>query len=160
VKKILLVIFFIVIPSSSFANSDWSIWLDFSLSDFCHLQPEVELRDNTFYLTNEEVSITATSICIYKDHHNQYFVKGDLKNGMQDGTWIYYYKNGQKSAEINYKNSKLDGYYLAWHENGQKWEERVYRHGKLEGQWTIWSIDGTKETTNWKDDKCISGDCD
>ena len=44
--------------------------LDFTLSDFCYLQPDVQERfkdgnlySGTYYFPNQETGITATSIC-------------------------------------------------------------------------------------------------
>ena len=61
--KKLLVLLLLSISLSTFADSD----LDFTLSDFCHEQPGVQERNGVFYFPNEEVGITATSICVFKD---------------------------------------------------------------------------------------------
>ena len=54
------------------------------------------------------------------------------KNGLHTEN----YDSGQIQWERNYKNDKLDGKWTYWDANGQKWDE-----------------------INYKDGKCISGDC-
>ena len=46
--------------------------LDFTLSDFCYLQPNVQDRGGVYYFPNEEVGITDSSLCVYKDLYGQY----------------------------------------------------------------------------------------
>ena len=83
--------------------------LDFTLSDFCINQPDVQKRRDVFYLPNEEAGITATSICVYKYQDGLYASKGKLKNGKLDGKWTAWYDNGQIKYEVNYKNGKDKG---------------------------------------------------
>ncbi len=144
-KKILIT-FLLTASFSTFAD------LDFSLSDFCYLQPEVQDRDvseeidpnyfnineslnpfgnhfyesGTYYFPNKEVGITETSICVFKDKYGQYDSKGNLKKGKKEGKWIHWRSNGQKEAEINWKDGKKDGKNIWWDENGQIKEENNY----------------------------------
>ena len=155
-KKLLLT-FLLTASFSTFAD------LDFSLSDFCYLQPEVQDRDvseeidpnyfdiveaynpfgnhyyysGTYYFPNKEVGITETSICVFKDAYGQYDSKGNLKKGKKEGKWIHWRSNGQKEAEINWKDGKKDGKNIWWYINGE-----------------------IKSETYYKDGECISGDCD
>ena len=153
-KKILLTLL-LTASFSTFAD------LDFSLSDFCYLQPNVQDRDankpsnivdldeylnpygnhfnesGTYYFPNREVGITKTSICVFEDKYGQYDSKGNLKNGKKEGKWIHWRSNGQKEAEINWKDGKKDGKNIWWYINGE-----------------------IKSETYYKDGECISGDCD
>ena len=154
-KKILLTLL-LTASFSTFAD------LDFTLSDFCYQQPNVQDRDarvepsnyvdldeyfnpygnhfyesGTYYFPNEEVGITETSICVFKDAYGQYDSKGNLKNGKKEGKWIHWRSNGQKEAEINWKDGKKDGKNIWWYINGE-----------------------IKSETYYKDGECISGDCD
>ena len=90
--KKLLILLLLSTSFSSFADSDD---LDFTLSDFCHEQPGVQERNGVFYFPNEEVGITATSICVFKDAFGQYRSQGKLKNGKYHGKWTSWYDNGQ-----------------------------------------------------------------
>jgi len=37
--------------------------------------------------------------------------KGSIKNGKKEGSWKYYYENGQLSAKGIFENGKSDGYW-------------------------------------------------
>jgi len=60
--KKLLILLLLSTSFSTFANSH----LDFSLSDFCYMMPKVQDRGGVYYFPNEEVGITAGSLCVYK----------------------------------------------------------------------------------------------
>ena len=178
--KKLLILLLLSTSVSAFADSH----LDYSLSDFCYQQPNVQDRGFVYYFPNEEVGITAASLCVYKDQYGQYESKGKLKNGKKDGKWTNWYENGQKKSEENYKDGKGDGKQYEWFKNGQIRHEDNYKDGKRDGKWTWWYENGQKYfEINWKDGKkdgkwttwnkngqitseviykdgeCISGDC-
>ena len=94
-------------------------------------------------------------------------IEGYLKNGKEDGLWIYeledyegIFKDGKmksskrwkwwsrnnqiKEIEWNEKGGKKDGLYTEWDKNGQKWTEGIYKDGKQNGVWTYWYEDGQK----------------
>ena len=148
-KKLLLTLL-LTSSFSTFADSH----LDFTLSDFCYLQPGVQDRGGVYYFPNEEVGISATSICVYKDAYTQYKSKGKLKNGVKDGTWTSWYKNGQKREESEYKEGKSHGRSTTWYKNGQKVFEINSRDDLYDGAMTSWYENGQKmEEVNFKDDK-------
>jgi hypothetical protein len=181
-KKLLTlqIIFFSVIPIVAFSSAQATVvepsaaayeqraqahayylsLLDFTLSDFCIDQPDVQKRGDVFYLPNEEIGITATSICVYKYQDGQYASKGKLKNGKLDGKHTAWYENGQIKSEKNYSYGKADGKHTAWYENGQKNYELNYKWGKDDGKWSFWHEDGqVKRESNFKDGVCLSGYC-
>ena len=178
-KKLLLFLL-VIINTSSFSNS--AVVLDFYLSDFCYRQDGVQERNDRFYFPNEEEGITAFSICVYKDKLNQYFSKGHLKNGNQDGKWIWYFENGQRAMEVIFKDGqggdsffwnkngqmsskkrimREDGnekLWTHWYENGQKKSESYWKDGQLNGIRTEWNYDGTQKfVSNWENGDCIGG---
>jgi len=69
--------------------------------------------------------------------------KGISINKKQEGSYIYWYSNGQKFLEENWKNGKRDGYWISWYKNGQldannsrvaiKKTEGNYKNGKQDG---------------------------
>ncbi len=67
---------------------------------------------------------------------------GLIINGLNDGLWREWYKNGQLSGEINYKNGKPDGLTKRWHENGQLAFEGTYKDGKSDGLHRKWHENG------------------
>ena len=61
-----------------------------------------------------------------------YFVKGNYKDGKEDGKWTYFYrKNGQIEREITYKDGKLDGKWTNYNERGTILFEGNYKDGEL-----------------------------
>ena len=67
--------------------------LDFTLSDFCYQQPNVQDRGGVYYFPNENEGITASSLCVYKDLYGQYMSKVELVNGKFDGKFIRWLRN-------------------------------------------------------------------
>ena len=66
-------LFLLLILSLSFIGSGVAgSQLDFTLSDFCYQQPNVQDRGGVYYFPNEEVGITDSSLCVYKDLYGQY----------------------------------------------------------------------------------------
>ena len=102
-KKLLLL--FILFSSNIFADSH----IDFSLSEFCYLQPGVQDRGGVYYFPNQTKGITATSLCVFKNAYGQYFSKGKLVNGKKEGNWIKWSRNGVKAFDSFYKNGKKEG---------------------------------------------------
>ena len=73
------------------------------------------------------------------------------------GVAVEKYKNGQKSAELNYKAGKMHGLHTGWHENGQKKKEINYKDGKRDGLRTGWHENGQKrEEGNFKGGKLMT----
>ncbi len=99
--KKLLILLLLSTSLSAFADSDD---LDFTLSDFCYQQPNVQDRGGVYYFPNEEVGITAVSLCVYKDQYGQYESKGKLKNGKFDAKWTWWHTNGQTKEESDYED--------------------------------------------------------
>ena len=126
--------------------------------------PKVQDRGGIYYFPNEEVGITANSVCVYKDAYGRYQSKGKLINGKKDGKWTWWYEDGkwtwlwnandQLKSEGSYISGKLDGKSTRWHENGQKELEGNYKDGREDGKWTTWHSNGQiKSETNYKDGK-------
>ena len=174
--KTLLLVFLLTIFPSSYVHA----YLDFTLSDFCYLQPNVQTRDSVYYFPNEEVGITATSICVYKDAYGQYASKGNLKNGIIEGLWTEWhtngmkrneftyidnknhgkgnswYKNGQMKLKVNFLDDEFDGKLLRWWENGQLKSEEHFKNGKEVGRHWYWYQNGQlKWYADYEDGECI-----
>jgi antitoxin component YwqK of YwqJK toxin-antitoxin module len=144
----ILILFLLSTSFSTFASSH----LDFTLSDFCYQQPNVQKRGDVYYLPNEEVGISALSICVYKDAYGQYQSKGRLINGKVDGKQTKWYKNGQKRIETNFKEDRKHGKWTQWFENGQISNEFIYKNGKKDVKQTRWYENGQiKQDGNYKD---------
>ena len=173
--KKLLILLLLSTSFSTFSEIDgreiFDYSYDYSLSEFCMYQPGIQDRGDEIYelyFPNEEVGITATSVCVMKDAYGQIGYKGELIKGIQQGTWIDYFTNGRKQEEVNYKdgilhgmttwwsktgqklgeinfeNGKYAGESLGWFPNGQAREKMYYKDGELDGTATWWQLDGKK----------------
>ena len=64
-----------------------------------------------------------------------YIVKGNYKDGKEEGIWEFYYDNGQIYSKTTYKNGRLNGDYEEYLSNGQLERKLTYKNGKLDGVW-------------------------
>jgi hypothetical protein len=104
-KKLLLL--FSTLALSFLTLADNHHLRDFSLSEFCYEQPDVQNRNGVYYLPNQSVGITATSVCVYKDAYGQYSSKGNIVKGYFDGLWTGWDRNGEIWLETYYINRKV-----------------------------------------------------
>ena len=101
-------LFILPLILSSFSTfADGHHLMDFSLSNFCYQQPNVQYRNGVYYFPNESVGITDTSICVYKDAYGQYSSKGNIVKGYFDGLWTGWDRNGEIWLETYYINRKV-----------------------------------------------------
>lgn len=113
------------------------------------------------------------------DRYGEKVIQGNLKDGKEDGLWVYegenyehIFKDGEiisskkwkywdssrevKMSEWNEKGGKKDGLYTMWYESGEKLVSGHYKDGKAQGVWTQLHKNGKKErVTKFKDDKII-----
>mgnify|MGYP000232776340 CR=1 FL=1 len=85
--------------------------------------------------------------------------QGNYKNGNWDGAWVTYYISGNLSQKSNYKDDMYEGAYMHYYDNGQLDFKGNYKNGKKEGVWVGYNEDGTvgKEYTGtYKDGVKIS----
>ena len=164
-KKPLIILFSILISFNSYG-----VKLDFSLDTFCDQSPKVQVRDGLFYLPNQQKPYSGENLCVYLSN-GQYYSQGEIKKGLRDGKWTYWYENGEKKPDILYvggevvkdliditieklydngqvewsrtwKDSKEDGKWSEWYENGQLLFEGNYIGGKKVGKWVEWYENG------------------
>jgi|APSaa5957512535_1039671.scaffolds.fasta_scaffold90798_1 antitoxin component YwqK of YwqJK toxin-antitoxin module len=130
-------------------------YLDYSLSAFCHLSPEVQYRgsDNGYFFPNKMVGITATSVCVYRDAHGQYFKQGELVKGLKEGGWSQWHENGQKSVEESFKNNKLENLRIRWDKYGKTLSKENFKDGLIEGVSTQWLESGDMIQKHYKNNK-------
>jgi antitoxin component YwqK of YwqJK toxin-antitoxin module len=68
----------------------------------------------------------------------------------KQGTWTYWYKNGQIKIQVNFNNGALNGSYEEWDDNAQKRFEGNYSSDKLVGTSIRWYKNGQiKEKANF-----------
>ena len=73
--------------------------------------------------------------------------QGSFKNGVKDGTWVWYYENGQVFFKGSYKNGKKEGAWVRYYDNGQLFYKGNFKNGKKEGAWVRNHSDGTLSKT-------------
>ena len=123
---------------------------------------EAQIINGIIFLPNINEPFAGNNLCKYIN--GQVKSKGEIKDGKNDGKWIWWHENGQKGLEKNYKDGKLDGKVTGWYNHigldGQIRSEEHYKDGKKDGKWTTWYESGKIGLEkHYKDDKCISGDC-
>ena len=85
--------------------------------------------------------------------------QGTFKNGKKEGSWFYYYDNGQLDSKGDYKNGKQEGSWITYYDNGQLNFKGDFKNGKMEGYWVLYDEEGTIRkglTGMWKDGEPIS----
>ena len=119
-KKLFLLIF-LLSGFNAFAE------IDFSLSDFCYEQPNVQERNGAYYFPNQDNGITFISVCVYKNANGQYKSKGRLLDGLKDGRWTFWTSYGSIKSQEYWSKGVQDkhiGYY-----GGFRFEA-TYKNGK------------------------------
>jgi len=57
------------------------------------------------------------------------------KNGLKNGVWKQFFRNGQLKSTATYVNDKLDGEFMTYFSDGTKHVEGVYRQDIPDGEW-------------------------
>ena len=69
-------------------------------------------------------------------------MEGSFKNDLRDGTWSYWYANGNLWSRGEYVAGLEKGIKTVWHENGQKYYEGYSDNGDRSGIWKFWDENG------------------
>jgi len=69
------------------------------------------------------------------------------ENGVQNGAWTQYFKNGQPKLTATYINGKLEGSYHVFSHDGKKEIEGAYRNNARDGEWKMYDEKGKLMTT-------------
>ena len=81
---------------------------------------------------------------VFAKHDNGHVgMLGEMKSGLKEGTWTYWYSTGEKKRESNYKANKKEGITYYWHQNGQVAKEIMYRDDKNIDQ-KLWDANGNR----------------
>jgi len=129
---------------------------------------EAQIINGIIFLPNMNEPFAGNNLCKYIN--GQVKSKGEIKDGKNDGKWIWWHENGQKGLEKNYKDGKLDGKVTWWYGqieknlsttlyNVTKIDAQIkklknYKDGKLDGISTWWHENGQKsQEKNYKDGK-------
>lgn len=63
----------------------------------------------------------------------------------REGTFTWFYANGQKQQECQYKNNQFHGLFQEWYENGQNKTRQNFNENIPDGPWKTWRQDGTPQ---------------
>ena len=69
------------------------------------------------------------------------------KDGLKNGTWKQFFKNGQLKSTANYINDQLDGTFIAYFPDGKKEVEGTYRHDVPDDEWKRYDEKGKLVST-------------
>ena len=107
---------------------------------------DLEERDGLYYKKLTDVPYTGKVT-----GHN---LTGSLKDGKQEGTWVFIWSKDQIWYKGNRKNGKRVGTWVYYHDNGQLWEKGNYKNGKKHGAWVwYWKNGQLKYKDNYKNGK-------
>lgn len=69
--------------------------------------------------------------------------KGNFSNGLRNGEWTYYYKNGNIYFIGSFINDLENGYHFYYYKNGQLKEKRYYLFGRKDSNWEYYDYYGS-----------------
>jgi antitoxin component YwqK of YwqJK toxin-antitoxin module len=105
---------------------------------------ELQDRNGLFYLANDAKPFTG-QIVSYAGGKIEF--EGEMKNGLREGLWTYYYPNGQKQMEGMYTDGLKEGTWSFWKENGEQDPVEIYKMGNRLGNETVSEQDTTAADT-------------
>jgi len=91
---------------------------------------QLQDRNGLYYLVNEDKPYNG-EVVSYVSGKVEF--EGDVKNGLKEGIWSYYYPTGQKKMEGQFSDGLKEGTWTFWKENGQPELTEVYKMGKRLG---------------------------
>ena len=68
--------------------------------------------------------------------------QGVFKDGLKEGSWVGYHKNGQLKNSGDFKNGNKEGTWITYYKNGQLLSKGGFKTGKEEGPWVIYFDNG------------------
>ena len=114
-KKVLILITLLIIVTSCSKPVDYK-----SLGD----------RNGLMYNVNSQKPYSGRAVEYY-NFYNSVKKKGNFEDGLKDGKYILYFKNGQINLKANLKDGEFDGWATWYFENGEIQHVSNYKDGKL-----------------------------
>ncbi|WP_203256557.1 toxin-antitoxin system YwqK family antitoxin [Hyunsoonleella ulvae] len=119
-----------------------------------------ELTYTDYYRQDSIVKTTRINGYYYEYHSNlgHLKAKGVYENNMQQGKWIFYYKDGETIKQIvEYKNDTLNGIREDYWENGKLKSKTTNINGKQNGKSYHYYKNGQLEEVNFLKDNIVHG---
>ena len=95
---------------------------------------QLQDRNGLFYMVNEEKPFSG-DIVSYQEGKIEF--EGNIRNGLREDHWVYYYTNGQKKSEGEYKAGAKDGTWTYYSENGMQSGVETYKEGVILGNQAV-----------------------
>ena len=102
------------------------------------------LIDSLFFNKSDKSIATGR---IYIDNNGKKLYLGEIIEGKKHGIWIEFYSNGRKKKEINFLNGLMNGPYTIWYKNGVKGEFGFYKNNKKDKMLVKWDQKGNKSSS-------------
>lgn len=67
-----------------------------------------------------------------------------IKNGVLDGSVVYFYPSGNRKETGSYREGLKHGVWERYEDNGVKTAQGNYNEGKKDGVWLVWDANGVK----------------
>jgi len=100
---------------------------------------DLQKKDRLYYKDGKPF----TGMCYDKHPNGKIGIKGQIKDGLKEGTWTWWYSTGQKKRETDFVADKKEGITSYWYENGQKQKELMFRQDKNIDQ-KLWDEQGNR----------------
>lgn len=91
---------------------------------------QLQDRNGLFFLVNEEKPFSG-EVVSYVNGKLEF--DGEMKNGLREGVWNYYYPSGQKKMSGLFTDGLKEGTWTYWRENGSQDFIELYKLGKRLG---------------------------
>lgn len=87
---------------------------------------KLEERSDVMYVIDEDKPYSGKSFTKYDSGEKG--MAGNYQNGLKDGDWIWWYKNGIRKKFVQYAAGAKNGQTVYWYKNGQKKSEMIFEN--------------------------------
>ncbi|MCG8430229.1 MAG: toxin-antitoxin system YwqK family antitoxin [Candidatus Omnitrophica bacterium] len=101
-------------------------------------------KDGIYYVKGEETPYTGRAVAYFDN--GQESDEENFIEGVHNGPFKEWFRNGQLKADWTMKDGKPDGECFGWYEDGQKAYERRYDVGVAQGRWAVWYESGRQKS--------------
>lgn len=95
---------------------------------------QLQDRNGLYFLVNEEKPFSGEVVSYI---NGKLEFEGEVKNGLREGVWSYYYPTGQKRMAGVFTDGLKEGTWTYWKENGSQDLIEIYKMGQRLGNDTI-----------------------
>ncbi len=104
--------------------------------------PNGEIQKVYYFSSNGDLREKVVEEKYYENGQQE--MRGEFKNGVRHGKWIYWFEDGRKWTESAYENDMRVGQSVVWRNSGLKNYEGMYSKGKPHGTWVFYDLDGSR----------------